>query len=180
MQACNFLARTGAQGRIQVGEGLIEHEDLRMLDDGAADGDALALAAGELRGQPFQQRFQFQHPGNFREPPRDLGARDPRVEESKRNVLANRHVRVERIALKDHRYAALSGWQVLHSPSVDLDRSGVDGLEPRDHAQQRGLAAARRTQNHQELVRGDLQGEIIEHPGAAEALADTSERHTAH
>jgi hypothetical protein len=35
---------------VEVGERLVEEEDLGLADDGAADGDALALAAGEGLG----------------------------------------------------------------------------------------------------------------------------------
>ena len=37
-----------AQRRVEVGQRLVEQEGLRLAHDGAADGDALALAAGEL------------------------------------------------------------------------------------------------------------------------------------
>ena len=36
--------------RVEIGERLVEQEQLRVLDDGAADGDALPLAAGHLPG----------------------------------------------------------------------------------------------------------------------------------
>ncbi len=39
-----------AQLGIQVGQRLVHQEDLRVADDGAADGDALALAAGQGLG----------------------------------------------------------------------------------------------------------------------------------
>ena len=39
-----------AQLGVQVGEGLVHQEDLGLAHDGAGEGDALALAAGELAG----------------------------------------------------------------------------------------------------------------------------------
>src|SRR5262249_18535489 len=54
---------------------------------------------------------------------------------------------------------------------VDLDASAVERLEPGDHAEERGLAAARRSENRYELAGGDLQVEpanrldaAVEHP----------------
>ena len=46
MQAHQFDAHVGAQRRVEVGERLVEQENLRLAHDGAADGDTLALAAG--------------------------------------------------------------------------------------------------------------------------------------
>ena len=43
-----------AQLGVQVGEGLVHEEDLRLADDGAADGDALPLAAGQGLGLAVQ------------------------------------------------------------------------------------------------------------------------------
>jgi hypothetical protein len=48
-------ADLGAQGGVEVGEGLVEEEELRAADDGAAHGDALALAAGEGAGEAVEQ-----------------------------------------------------------------------------------------------------------------------------
>ena len=47
---------------IEVGERLVEEEDLGIAHDGAADGDALALAAGELRGLALQQLLDLERP----------------------------------------------------------------------------------------------------------------------
>ncbi len=48
VQRADFLAHVDAQRRIEVGQRLVEQERLRMADDGAAHGDALALATGKL------------------------------------------------------------------------------------------------------------------------------------
>jgi hypothetical protein len=41
---------SAAQRRVEVGQRLVEQEGLGLAHDGAADGDALALAARELPG----------------------------------------------------------------------------------------------------------------------------------
>src|SRR3712207_7602204 len=51
--------------------------------------------------------------------------------------------RVERVVLEDHRDVAVARHLVVHDASVDHERSAGDLLEPRDHAEHRGLAAAR-------------------------------------
>ncbi len=51
------------QRRIEIGQGLIEKEHLRITHNGAADGDALALPAGKLARQALQIRRKLQHFG---------------------------------------------------------------------------------------------------------------------
>jgi hypothetical protein len=48
VQARDLLARLDPQLRVQVRERLVEQEHLRLPYDGAADRDALPLAAGQL------------------------------------------------------------------------------------------------------------------------------------
>ena len=50
-----------AERRVEVGQRLVEQEHLRVAHDGAADGDALALAAGELRRLAVEQLLELQH-----------------------------------------------------------------------------------------------------------------------
>ena len=49
--------RIGAEQRIQVRERLVEQERARLADDGAAERDALALAARELGRAALQERL---------------------------------------------------------------------------------------------------------------------------
>ena len=48
VQPLDLAAHLVAELGVEVGERLVEQEDPRVAHDGAADGDALALAAGEL------------------------------------------------------------------------------------------------------------------------------------
>ena len=48
VQFADFEPHVDAQRGVEVGQRLVEQEGLRLAHDGAADGDALALAAGEL------------------------------------------------------------------------------------------------------------------------------------
>ena len=97
-----------AQRRVEVRERLVEEEGGRVAHDGAADRDALALAAGELAGAAIEVVGQVQ----------DARRRcahllvDRRLVlaghlEREGDVLADRHVRVERVGLEHHRELAL-------------------------------------------------------------------------
>ena len=69
-----------------------------------------------------------------------------------------RHVRVERVALEDHRDVPLLGRQLGHVPAADQQAAARRGLQPGDHPQHRALAAARRSDQHDELAVLDRRG----------------------
>jgi hypothetical protein len=52
-----------AQGGVEVRQRFVEQEPLGVAHDGAADGDALALAAGQLAGLAVEVVRQVQHLG---------------------------------------------------------------------------------------------------------------------
>ena len=60
MQLGDLDARLDAQGCVEIGQRLVEQEHLGLAHDGAADGDALALAAGELRRLAVEQRLELE------------------------------------------------------------------------------------------------------------------------
>jgi len=62
--------------------------------------------------------------------------------EPEAEILADVHVRVERVVLEDHRDVSLGRRQVGDVPVADRDRPVRDVLEPGDHAQQRRFAAS--------------------------------------
>ena len=59
------------------------------------------------------------------------------------------------------------GLEVVHHPAVDLDGAGGDRFEPGDHAQKRGLAAAGRPDDDDELAVGDVDRHALDHLDAA-------------
>ena len=58
------------------------------------------------------------------------------------HVVVHAHVRIERVVLEHHRDVAVLGLEFVHHAAADRDLAGADRLEPGDHAQQGGLAAA--------------------------------------
>ena len=82
MQRHQFAAHLDAQLGIEIAQRLVEQERLGLLDDGAADGDALALAARELVGPALQQMRDLQDVGGLGDALGDLGLRGPLVLEA--------------------------------------------------------------------------------------------------
>ena len=58
---------------VEVGQRLVEQERLRLLDDRAADRDALALAARQLRRLAVEKMRDLQDVGGAADARRDLG-----------------------------------------------------------------------------------------------------------
>ena len=63
VQLLDLGAHRDAQLGVEVGQRLVEQEHLRVAHDGAAHGDALALAAGELARIAVEQRREAEDVG---------------------------------------------------------------------------------------------------------------------
>ena len=174
MELGDLDAHLHAQFGVEVGERFVEQEDLRLAHDGAADGDALALAARELLGLALQQRLDAEDFGGALHALLDLGLGRPRRFEAEGEVLVHRHMRVERIGLEHHGDAALGRRHLVHALAVDHQVAAGDRLEPGDHAQQGGLAAARRADEHGELARLDGEVDAVDDLDLAVALDDVA------
>ena len=107
LQVLDLDAHLAAQLGVEVGQRLVEQEDLRIAHDGAAHGDALALAAGELARAALEQVLEFQRPGRRRDPAVDLVLRRAAVAQAVGHVVVDLHMRVERIVLEHHGDVAL-------------------------------------------------------------------------
>src|SRR3546814_7288835 len=64
--------------------------------------------------------------------------------------------------------------------AADRDRPRAGCLEPRDHAQQRRFAAARRPDDDHELAVGDREIDAVEHRRVAERLAHARQPDVGH
>src|SRR5206468_9104996 len=80
--------------------------------------------------------------------------------QSETEVLANRHVRVERVVLEDHRDVTLLRRKIGHVAVANPDDAIGYALEPGHHSEHGGFPASRRADENEELAVGDLQAEI--------------------
>ena len=106
MQGRDLDTRLHAQPGVKIRKRLVEQEDLRVAYDGAADGDALTLAARELLGQALQIGSELQFRGSRLDLLLDLCFRQILQLERIGHVVEHVHMRVEREGLKHHRNAA--------------------------------------------------------------------------
>ena len=68
MQPLDLGAHAVAELGVEVGERLVEQEQAGVAHDGAADGDPLALAAGQLARQALEQMADAEHGGGAVDP----------------------------------------------------------------------------------------------------------------
>jgi hypothetical protein len=98
-------------------------------------------------------------------------------------ILAHRHVRIERIALKDHRHVAIACIDLVRALAVDANLAAARRVEPDDEVQERRLPAARRAHEDEELAVANREARFVHGVRAVrETFADAVEddlRHAA-
>ena len=181
LDAKDLGARLDPQLGVEVRQRLVHQECGRVADDRASHRHALALAAGQVGGLALELVGDAQQLGGLLHLAPDLLGRHALAAQRKAHVPGDRHVRVQRVVLEDHRHVALARGQVVDDDVVDEDLAVGDRLEPGDHAQQRRLAAARGPDEDHELPVGDVQIDAAHRERAvAVALGDGFERDRGH
>ncbi len=167
-----LLAHLGVQGA----ERLVQQEHARLDGQGAGQGHALLLAAGQLGRIALAQALQLDQREQFLDPLGDLGLlrplggrADPQAEG---DVVGHGHVAEQGVVLEHHAHPPLARGQGQEVLAVQADRAFVGSLEPGDRPQQGGLARARGAQQGQEFAGLGAQGDALQGREAAEALAD--------
>src|SRR3954452_1588902 len=146
-----------AQLQVEGAERLVEQQHLGPLDDRPGQGDALALAAGELAGLAISVAGQADHLQRFVASLRSLGLVDAGDAQAVGNVLAHGHMRGQGVVLKDGVDGTVVGGHPADILARQLDRAAAGILEAGDHPQRRRLAGAGRPEQGEELAPLDLQ-----------------------
>ena len=149
-----------AQLGVEVRERLVHQERLRLAHERTAHGDALALTAGECSRLALQELLDLQGLRRVLDALLDLLLRHLVEAKAEGQVVLDRHVRVERVALEDHRDVAFLRGQVVDDLVADPELAAADLLEAGDHAQRGRLAAAGRADENHQLAVLDLQVEV--------------------
>ena len=175
MQRLELNAHARAQGGVEIRQRLVEEEDFRVAHDGPPDGDTLALAAGERLRQALEVVGNLQDLRRGLHAAIDLVLRHLGDLEAEREVVVNRLVRIQRVALEDHRHAAARGGDVIDSIAGDLQIALADLFKPGNHSQQGRFSATGRTDKDDELTRFDVEIDTVDDFELAVALLDTPE-----
>ena len=103
-----------------------------------------------------------------------------RKREAEAHVLRHIHVRIERIGLEHHGDVAIARGHVIDPPVADADFAAGRLFQSGDGPQQGRLAAAGRSDQHDEFAVGDRQVDAREHVHRPEDLAHIAQRHRGH
>ena len=133
-----------AQLGVEVGERLVEQQDLRLDHQSAGQRHALLLAARELAREAAGERRESDQFQSFADAPRPVVGGHALHLEPERDVLRHGHMREERVALEHDAEAALGRLDGKQVAAFEPDGAAARLDETRDHLQGRGLAAARR------------------------------------
>ncbi len=169
LQALQLEAHALAQLRVEVGEGFVEQEQLRLHDQRPREREALLLAAGELGRLAVGELVELHRPEDAQHLVPDFLPGKPAVADFQRKgrVLEDVHVRPDGVGLEHHAEAAAVGRDEdtirrrIHDAirNTDLPRAGP--LQARDRAQGRGLAAAARPQQREQLPLRHLECHVL-------------------
>ena len=180
MQLADLDAHLDAELGVEVRQRFVEQEHLGFADHGAAHGDALALAAGELGGAAVEKGGQPERLGDAADAGEALGLGDAGDLQRIAHVVGDAHVGIERVVLEHHGAAALARLEAVHDRSVDGDVAGGDLLEACDHAEKGRLAAAGRAEHDDEFAGMDVEIERFHHGRLAVGLGDLADGDVGH
>ena len=152
---------------VQVGQRLVHEEHLGLTHDGAADGNTLALAAGQSLGLPVEVLGDVQNLGGFLDLAVNLVLGHLLQLQGEGHVLVDRHMGVQGVGLEDHGDVAVLGSHIVHDLAVDKELALADLFQAGHHAQSGGLAAAGGTNQNNKLLIGDVQVELLDGDDAA-------------
>jgi len=163
-EAANLDAGLRAELGIQVGQRLVEQEQLGIAHQRAGDGEALLLAAGERARLAVEQLTEAEAHDLRGDADALLGLSVGRAAhlEEETEVAAALEVGIERVVLEDHADVAILHRHLAHVLFTVVDFAGVAGVQPRDDAQQGALAAAGRSDYGQRLAIRNGQGDVVE------------------
>ena len=146
---------------VQIGQRLIHQEHGGVTDDGTADGHTLALAAGQSLGLTVQILGDVQNLRRLTYPPVDLVLGYLLQLQGEGHVPVYRHMGIQGVALEHHGDVPVLGLHVVHQLAVDVQLTAGDVLQTGDHPQGGGLAAAGGAHQHDELLVGNVQVEVL-------------------
>ncbi len=155
------LAQLRADLDVERAERLVEQQHPGPVRERPRERHALLLAARELALVAVAEPAQADEVEQLFAPLAALGLLHAADAQAELDVARHRHVPEDRVVLEDEPHVALLRREVRDVAARDVDRPLVRQHEPRDHAQERALAAARGAEQHEELAGLDLEADAV-------------------
>ena len=149
--------------QVQIARRFVRQNDGRLVHEGAGDGDALLLAAGNLRRQMRETMPKSNDIKDFRRRFTRLGWCFARENPRQRHVFQrrHRHDQIERLEDVSHLVAAdprqLLLVQIGQRISVNLHMAFRRAVEAAHHVEERRFAGTGRPQNRQIFTTADIE-----------------------
>ncbi len=184
VQPAHLEAHLLAQIGVEIRQRLVEQQRLGLDDQRARERDALLLPARELARIAVRELREMRGRQDGGELASDGLAVDLAQHQPIGDVLVDRHVRPQRVALEDHRHVAALGRHGARRRGEDLAahpdfaRRGLD--EAGDQAQRGGLAAAGRPEQANEPPMLDRERHVVDDRQLVVALGQTAQFNRRH
>jgi hypothetical protein len=141
-----------AQLGVQVGQRFVEQQYIGADRQRAGERHPLLLTTGEFARQALAQAFEAYEPQRLLDPRRDLAGQQLAHLQPERDVARHGQVRKQCVALEHQAGIALPWRQLGDVAAIEANCTRARRYEAGDHAQGRGLAAARRPEQHEEFA----------------------------
>src|SRR3990172_2138798 len=154
--------------RVEPGGGLVEEDDVGVVNQGDSDGEALLLAAGE----GLDERTALLIEGESRQEPLERRTVAEQCGERAQRLLDGQ-LRPERLRLELHADAVLDGGALADGVEAEEGDAAAVRLAPAfDHLQGGGLAGAVGAQDAERLTGGHFEGDGVHRGEAVVALGE--------
>ena len=130
------------QALVEVGQGLVKQQHLRLDHDGARQRHTLLLATRKLAGSALSLFAQAHHVEHRSHLGFDGGFVQTAFDQTKGHVVPHAQVRPQRVALKHHADVALPRWQGADVLAVHQHAALLGLRKTSHHAQQGAFARA--------------------------------------
>ena len=177
LQALQFHLHALAQLQVERAERLVEQQHLGPVHQRPGQRHALLLPARQLVRAPPAHVAELHELEGLGHSGADLVAAHLLHAQTEADVVGDGHVGEQRVVLEHGVDRALVGQKRAHVVAKDPQAAVGGEVEPGDHAQRRGLAAARRAEQGEELAVADGEVEAVDGGHLAEALGDAVDLH---
>ncbi|MCY1411333.1 hypothetical protein D9M71_267170 [compost metagenome] len=161
-----------AQLLVQRAHRLVEQQQLRTFGQRAGQGDALALAAGELVRLALGVLAHLHQLEHLVDALVDLVLRQAVLLEAEGDVLRHAHVREQCVGLEHHVDRPLVGRHVGDVLAIEEDAPFGRPFEAGEHAQQGGFTGTGTAEQGEDLAFLDSQGHAVHSQRLVELLGD--------
>ncbi len=155
-----------AERLVESAERFVEQHRARTGDEGAGEGDPLALASRELVHAPRPKAAQLDAFEHLVGPFASFGLGNAANLKRKGDVVEHAHVGEQARVLEDHRHVAALGREVVHRLPVEEDRPAALHRQPAQDVEQRAFTGARSAEHRDERPMFHVKRYAVKHGGA--------------